>query len=155
MDPKLGQSRDGLSFSLCSFYFIFFSSAFPLRTILCQIFWDAWVAPIPQLEALYIYWRWTLQVPPRHCWALKLIPSTLNPGNPSPPWCVGISNGSFCLPPHTAAYFDSFSWHSGFLTCPHTPTTILHPGPLFSFPLPSPTQVSPSLCLPSLFCSPL
>jgi hypothetical protein len=30
-------------------------------------------SPIPQLEAMSIYWRWSLQVLSPHCWAFWLM----------------------------------------------------------------------------------
>jgi hypothetical protein len=49
--------------------------------------------PIPQLEAMPIYWRWSLQALSPLCWVfwLKLLP--LAPGSLSIPWSLGLSSG--------------------------------------------------------------
>ena len=65
MDSKVRQSLEGLFFSLC---FIFVPE-FPLDRNNSGLKILMWVGgPIPQLGAMSIYWRWSLQVLSPCCW---------------------------------------------------------------------------------------
>ena len=103
--------------------------------------WPPWLI----LGAMSIYWRCYLLDSSSQCWAFCLMLSSLSPGSLSLHRYLGLVRDSCCCLLPTAAYFSSFSWSSGHLSC-LTPYLIL---PLFSFftsPLTSLTQIHPSLC---------
>ena len=97
---------------------------------------------IPPLNILSNYRRSSLQVPAPYCWALS-------PGSLSHPSSLGISRDSPCFLTPTSAYFHSFSWPSGLLSC-LLPYLILSP---FFLPSPHHTQVPLSLCFTWRFTS--
>jgi hypothetical protein len=84
--------------------------------------WDG--SPIPSLDALSFYWRWTLQVPSPHCWAFH--PRSL-------PWDSLTSqvSGTFSSIPHfltpKIACFHSFCWPSGLQSFSKTQYLIMFP----------------------------
>jgi hypothetical protein len=100
MDPKLGQSFTGLPSFQTLLHFGLCSSFRQEQFWVCN--------PIPPLEALFIYWRWTLRVPSPRCWAFWLRSSPLSTESLSTPRSLVASRGSPYLPPPEAAYF-SFS----------------------------------------------
>ena len=107
--------------------------------------------PIPQLGAMPIYWRLSLQVLSPLCWVFWPMSALLGPGKLLLPWNLGRSSDyPPSSPSPTATYLYSISWPSDLLSCPF-PYLVLSP---FSFPLLSPSQVPSSLCLLWLFCSP-
>ena len=99
---------------------------------------------MPQLESMSIYCGCSLQVTSPHCWTFWLMSFPLSSGSLSFPRSLGLSRVSPHVHLHTAAYFYSFSWPSGLLSCLTPPYLILapisshsplsHPGP--SIPLP-------------------
>jgi hypothetical protein len=109
MNPKLNYSLTGLSFSLCSI----FEPVYPLDKNNSGLkILKIGRCPLPQLGAMSIYWRWTLQVPSLHFKPIfQLMTNPLSPGSLS----LGVSRGSPCPLALTAAYFDSLSWPS---VCP-------------------------------------
>ena len=93
--------------------------------------------PLPQLGAMNIYWRWSLQVPSSHSWAFCLRSSPLSPGSLSHPRSLELSR----VPPnYTPAYFHSNFWPS----LSYLPSYLILP-PLFSLPHP---LSHPDPCLP-------
>jgi hypothetical protein len=140
MDPKLNQSHWTI-FLLISAPFLF------LHFFRQEQFWvqNLKVASL-HLRALSMDWRWSLQVPSPHCWAFWLRSSSLSPKRLLHPNYLGHSGGSLCTPSPEAAYFHSFSWPSGILSC-ILPYLLLTPSPL---PLPSPSQVTPIILFPLL-----
>ena len=62
---------------------------------------------IPQLQAIAIYWRWSLQVPSPYCWAFQLRSSPLSTGTLLPPGSLILSRGSPHLP-HPRSYIFPF-----------------------------------------------
>ena len=108
-----------------------------------------WVGvPIPPLGVLSDYWRWSLQVPYPHCWAFLLRSTIVSPGclpHPSP---LGISKGSptpYCLSSSIFPFIPLALWVSHL-------SSLIPDYPPIHIPVPSPTQVPPSLCLLRLFC---
>ena len=82
MDPKVGHSLDGLSFSLCSI----FVPVFLLDRINSVQKFEMVSEHIPQMLAMPIFWRWSLQVLSPPCWILQLISSHLCPKSLSLFW---------------------------------------------------------------------
>ena len=82
--------------------------AFPLESNSSGLKFLRWVGgPIPQLGAMPIYWRWSLQVLSPCCWVFQLMSSPLGPGRLLHPWGLGFSSGSPHSPPRTVTYFNS------------------------------------------------
>ena len=111
-------SLDGLSFYLCSI----FVPPFPLDRNNSGLKFSRCVdGSIPQLGAMSIYWRWSLQVLYPCNWPFWLMSSPFGPGSLLNPWCLGLFSSA--LTPHTlflvptVTYFYSFSWPSVFLSC--------------------------------------
>jgi hypothetical protein len=138
----VGQSLDGLSFSLC---FIFVPS-FPLDKNNSGLKFFSWVGGlIYLLEAMFIHWRWSLQVSSPYCWVFQLMSSPLGSGNLSIPWCQGLSSGS-TLPPPPCTFPNPYCYLFLFILLALWTSllslTIPGPAPLFysfSLLLPSPS----------------
>ena len=70
MDPKVGQSLVGLSFSLCCISV----PVFPLDKNNSVLKFLRWVSGhIPQLVTMQIFWRWSLQVVSPPCPLLGIV----------------------------------------------------------------------------------
>ena len=145
MDLKLGCSLHGLFFFFFSFCSIFVPALYLDRNntglkILKMGGWPPSSTRGPyQLEMVF-------PVPSPHSGAFQLISSPLSPGRHSYPRSLRLSRGSSCLLTPTAAYFNSFSWPSGYPYCLSLPYLTL---PLLFFPsLASPTLFPPSFFLP-------
>jgi hypothetical protein len=82
--------------------------------------------PIPSPDALSFYWRWTLLVPSRHCWAFIWGISL---------WVLRVSHlpGLWYIledpPPPTSEFecFHSYCWPSGLHYCPPSKYLIMFP----------------------------
>jgi hypothetical protein len=144
MEPQVGQSPDGPSFSLCSI----FVPVLPLNRNISGLKILRWMgAPIPQPGDLPICWRWSLQVlqPPFLCISAKVIPVCILGA-----FCflgvwyplVAIPSSSFPQPPTT--YFYPSSWSSVPLSHPFQYLTL----PPYFLSLLFPSQVSLSLLFP-------
>ena len=149
---SLGGTVSGdLSFSFCFFFLFFFFPVFSfdkiisgLKTLRCM------AGPIPQLEAMHICWKWSLQVVSPLCWGFWLKLLLLCPRNLSLPWSVGLSIGypQFHIPQCYLFLFHFLTLCTSFLTLPIPDLT-----PLFPLLYLSPFQVLPSLYFLWLFCS--
>ena len=91
MNPKVG--RLWMAFPLVSA--LLFVPKFPLDRNNSGLKFVRWVdGSIPQLEALPIYWWWSLQVLSPLCWVFWLMSTLLGPGNLLVPWSLELSSGS-------------------------------------------------------------
>jgi hypothetical protein len=77
IDPKLGQSLDDFSFSLC---FIFVPAFLFDRDNSGSKFLRRVHGPIPQLATMSIYWKWSFNVLSPHCWTFRLLGASHIPG---------------------------------------------------------------------------
>ena len=111
MDPRLGQSLDFLS--LC--FFSIFDPAVPLdrkNSVLKFLT----MRKQPHLSTFYL--RCTLQIPSPHYWAFHLRSRLLSVESLSPLRSLVHSRGSpYLLVKTSVAYFNSFYWVSGLLSC--------------------------------------
>ena len=115
------------------------------RTILGQSFWLWSGNPIPPLDVLSFYWRWTLQVSSSHCRAFHLRSSlwVLRVSHLPGLWCILEGSPNLLFP--EVACFHSFCWPSGLQSFSFTQYQIRFPSPPSPDPIHFPSQVSPSL----------
>ena len=90
MDPQVGQSLDGLSFSLGSTICLCIS--FRQEQIWIKILRTV-DGPICQLGTVPNLWIWSLEVLPPFCWVFQLMSSLLGPGSLLLSWNLGLSVG--------------------------------------------------------------
>ena len=139
MDSQVGQSLDGLSFSL-------YSTLCPCISFRQEQFWvknlKSVRGPITQLGAVPNLWIWSLQIPSPLCWIFQLMSSLLSPGSLLLSWHLGLSVGYPQFPiPH--CYTPLFNFLT-LCTSPQSPP-IPDPSPFFLSPsLIPPKSLSPS-----------
>ena len=119
----MGQSLDGLSFSLYStlcFFISFRQEPFWIKFL--RFIGD----PIPQLEAVTVHWIWSLQVLSPLCWTFRLTSSLLGSGNILSPWHLKLSSdySQFLIPPRLHTSFQ-FSDPLSFSSCTATNTVLI------------------------------
>ena len=133
MDHNLGQWLNLLPFSLFSFL--------SPGTILGHEFW-LWlvILSVPPVEAMPIYWRWTLHVPFPQWWAFLLGAPPISPESVSPPMSLAHSRRT---PPTSHCPRVLISIHS---LVPQGFSPV-------SFSLPSPLPPRSLLLLPSIIIS--
>jgi hypothetical protein len=138
--PQVGQSLDGVSFSLCSTFCPHIS--FRQEQFWVKILWRD--GPIPQPGAMPNLWIWSLQVLSPLCWVFQLISSPLGPGSLLLFWHLGLADGYPSSASPIATHLFSISWPSVHLArlLPHL---ILPPTPLhvtFHYPTYAPEQAT-------------
>jgi hypothetical protein len=144
MDPQVGQSLGGLSFSLCSTLFphISFGQGQFWVTILRRV-----GGPIPQQGAVPNLWMCSRQVLSPLCWVFQLMSFPLSPGSLLLSWGLGLSV-SYLQFPITHCYTPLFNFLNicTSLLSPSTPNPTHLPfcsSPLSLF-LPSPSHPLPT-----------
>lgn len=148
----MGQSPDGLLFSLCST----FCPCISLIQINSGVIFLRWVGrSIPQpLDEMPNFWIWSLQALSLLCWIFHLMSSPLGSGTLLLPWSLRLSSGCLQLP-ITHCYrslLNFLTLCTSLLSLPvpdtasplYPPLSISLPG--LSLPLPPVIVLFPVLC---------